>query len=470
MKIKLFLMSAFAVMALASCSKEPAPINPEDLVEGESTMATVRIIQAVSSRVAPGGAATPTATEAKVSDACIYIFNTNNVLEKKVILLPGTMKSTFEISAGTKKFLVAANYGAADNYPGAIGDQLSVVSKNVKTVGAMTESTTADHYWMSNTDLVKAFINAKVTQAQAEAGNTAATNYVSIPIGRTVAKIACDFAAGDNDADQPGGRLTNVSYTVRTIAKKSYLQPFPEGTLWETPNFNDASVVPADYLFGTPATNPADFKAAGTPSVPCTSFFYATENRNKSPKVGNTTHLIVKGTFTPKVTQDASGQNNQPGVAGATFWRVVINNAFADGYFREKPNQAGIDFAIGAPGVVSPTDDVLVEYVGGASFYRMVIADNKQTDPSLKNAIKRNTLYWVTITSVSGSGANAEDGPGILPPGGGGGDGGGDGGGPIDPTDPNPDPDPENPLETETWMKGEITIAPWSIIDQSGGI
>lgn len=432
MRIKTTWAIALVAMAMSSCSQED--IDGEVKGNGtQKTMATIQLSQSVSTMAAPPTAKAPTAEEKAITDAKLYVFNGTKVLEK-VVDLGTTGKQTFEITDGTKYFYAAVNFGT--QYPTvALGDPMNDVLKKVITIATVADATTASKFWMTNTADVSALINAGVDQATAEAGTTPAHNYVKIGVGRAAAKVACDFIAADNDADQPTGRLTSVNYKVKNVLTKMYFQPYPVApTAWSAPNYDAATVNEADYIDAG-----ATFKAAGTSTTHCDAFFYATENKNKAPKQGNTTYLVIEGTFTPSVTLDADGKTPQAGVAGKDFWRVTNadGTTFANGYYRAEPTTVAAEAVAGAGAQV-------VEYTGGKSYYRMWIADNSQAELEDKYAMKRNHFYWVSITSVAGAGWNTEEDAT-----------------PTEPTDP---------IEVETWMKGEIEILDWTVIDQSGGI
>lgn len=443
MKKKQFLAAVLAVAAFVSCNKDD-DATALGVTGGKSTMATVELTQSPATMAAPGTAKTPTAAETKVTDAYVYVFNSADVLEAKEALVndgTGVFKQTFKITDGTKKFYVAANFGAETNYPGILGAAKNAILAEIKTITSLATAATADNFWMTNTVEVTQVINAGVDQATAAAGSSAATNFVKVPIGRAVAKVACDFVAADSDADQPAGRLTDVSYRVKNVPVKMYFQPYPANATWTTPDYADVTVTASDYILTAEdatafvATGKGPLLATGVATTPCSNFFYAMENKNNTPKEGNTTYIVVKGTFTPKTTLDAEGLNDAAGVKDADFWRI-INTAgeFLPGYYRAEPSAARIT-AVGG--------DATVKYTAGVSYYRLWIADNSQTDLTEKYAMKRNCFYWISITSVAGAGANSE--PGV-------------------------DPKPENPIETETWMKGEIQILDWTVIDQNGGI
>lgn len=92
------------------------------------------------------------------------------------------------------------------------------------------------------------------------------------------------------------------------------------------------------------------------------------------------------------------------------------------------------------------TNQKAIQYQGGKCYYAIYLQDkNAGSDQELplRYTVKRNTLFDVVISSISGPGAN--DPGGVVP-------------------------DPTKPVETVVSMEVNITIAPWTIANLSAGI
>lgn len=156
---------------------------------------------------------------------------------------------------------------------------------------------------------------------------------------------------------------------------------------------------------------------------------------------GKASYLEVEGIWTPNADQILDKDGN-PGTAltNNDFWRVAIKSGgvitgYKPGCYNELPssNQVG-------------GGNEAIKYTGGKCYYAIYLQDkNAGSDQELplRYTVKRNTLFDVVISSISGPGANTPEG--VVP-------------------------DPNQPVETVVNMEVSITIAPWTVANLSAGI
>ena len=122
------------------------------------------------------------------------------------------------------------------------------------------------------------------------------------------------------------------------------------------------------------------------------------------------------------------------------FWRVAIkSDGVITGY---KP---GCYNAVPAADQVGAGNEA-VKYTGGKCYYAIFVQDkNAGSDQelALRYTIKRNTLFDVVISSISGPGSNTPGG--VIP-------------------------DPTKPVETVVQMDVTISVANWTVANLSAGI
>ena len=419
------LMAAALMVGFTSCSNDDVT-GGENPVNGEKTMARITLTQSAVGTYAPANSEVPTTAEKEVKTAMLYIFNASQVLEETVPLTvnAGAAESkVFELTTGTHYFYASVNAPAA--VPAiAKGTALATVEKTLIDVAAIADLTDpANGFFMTNVSKPLGVNIVQSSEADAQAG---LKNDVKIQVGRAVTKVNVEFAP----LTQTGGVLSNAEYKVKNNPIKMFFMPVFNAGKLETPFFNDATVTLTNYFH-----NSTLIAADGQPA----SASYAMENSNENPKKGNATYVMVKGTFTPEKTYDKDGGNeNAAPTTGDTFWRIErADGTYMDKLYFENPSGGTEMTAAGAGAQI-------LEYTNGESFYGLWLADNSITgDKVAKHTVKRNSYYYVVVTSVSGPGANTEEG--VVT-------------------------DPEEQIDAETFIKASIEILDWTVIDQSGGI
>lgn len=173
MKMKHYLLIIAALAIFMSCNKDDEPTQLRE-VKGE--LASLQIMLKGSS-LGTKAIGTPTQTdENKINTFTVYVYNNNNgILEKKADFTPATtadyVQTVTGLTTGTKKIVIIANapagYTVADGsvYGDLANKMIDLTSQTVSTNLAMSGETTA------------------TLQA------LPATNQVTVPISRVVAKV-----------------------------------------------------------------------------------------------------------------------------------------------------------------------------------------------------------------------------------------------------------------------------------------
>lgn len=412
MKIRTILISALSLFVLASCSKDE---KGTDGGRGEETTMTLIVTQeaAAPSRAFDDSALeAPSTDESKISgNVKVVIFDNAKNLEKSVDAAVTANKTTnFKISSGKKYVYVLANIPSAAVVDYTTGKSLEDFEKQIQTL-SQADVSTPEHFFMTNVQTPEGYtIVTGVTDPAAEN-----KNQVKVKIGRVAAKITVEFTA--TAATSEGGTLSGLEYKVGSMAKKTYtVGQFESGQL-KTPFYSSATIDAADH------GDEAAYKALATVS-------YVLENANAEPQEGNTTRLMVKGTFTPK--EWLNGTDGTVGTASAdgTFWFVVDASNNVVGYANSDP-AAGDGWAAG---------HTSTKYQDGTSYYNKVwIMDYSESVKTKKYSVIRNHSYKVNINRINGPGSSTENGN------------------VVDPTDP---------VETETEMLADIKVLDWWKVEQ----
>lgn len=419
----LFLTAAVvALVGFVSCSKDPKGEN-QGIEDGVKTYARLQLTQSASATRAPAGTETPTADEKKVNNATIYMFKEPVKVLEKIIPLTVTAgeaeSKVIEMTTGKYSFYTVINAPAGQITPTTFTENSTTLAQfgqkiiNVASIADITGAT--DGFFITNVETPVVQNIAKATEAEVNDPVTPKNNF-TFYVGRAMAKANVVFAP----TTQSGGLLTDVKYLIRAQPNQMHLMPSYKNDVFFTPyHFRTptAAQITSDYF-----ENPGYSLTDGTaPS-------YMMENSNEVPLQGTSSYLLLQGTFTPTVTYDANGDNPLPGVVGDDFWRIIK----ADGSYEDEIYRA------------EPATGTAEEYEAGVCYYSFRIAKQELGTVNVAYDIKRNSYYYITITSVSGPGASDPDDPSIV--------------------------NPEEPIVNETWIKAKIDHMDWTIVDQSGGI
>lgn len=358
MKKNLLLICAFAAAALTlgSCNKDDR--SGEDpsgggTVSGIPTFAqfTFKLDKETSSK-ASATTKTPdqdgTAEEVAVKNVYVYVFNDKGTFEAsskgsvienssgvvhsevmkltsglKTILVVGNMKPEWFTQPNTSTSLTAFQNTLIDLFstPGRIahGNQAAVSRVGDGNILHGDSDATSNGFLMSNTLSQTSFtLNAGVSQTQAEQNNyppgeAEKYNHFTITLHRATSKLQATYPQGsalehmapfgDLDNTVKIGTLTSPTFTVRNLPKSVYLfkHNATGGFALQTPFYNATNTgsVWADFASRYDEVNIPDLPIANLGDGQTAQTLYIPENANEVPVIGNTSYVLVKGTYVP---------------------------------------------------------------------------------------------------------------------------------------------------------------------------
>ena len=430
-------LAAISMLSFASCETDPAAEKnlASDVVEGIPTTATITLTNAPSTMATESGES----NESQIDNATLYVFNNADVLESIVPFSVediGAKKVTFQTTTGAKRLFVCANMNnilANFNFktvttaanPTAV-TKLDAFKKTQAAIANFTSINADNKFWMTN-------LEAQPAQETVTANGA---NKFTVSIGRACAKVRLSLGTGVVGS---GGTLKNLKFKTKNNPNTMYLMPVYEGA-----NYTGKQLLTPYYgadVQGTYIDGSAQVSFTTTGGVS-----YLTENSNESIKAGKASYLEVEGIWTPNQDQivDENGNHTTVGLTGGTFWRIAKYDgdpASGGKIIGYKPYCYNA-----SPKTGVEANQKAIQYQGGKCYYAIYLQDkNAGTDQELKlrYTVKRNTLFDVVISSISGPGAN--DPGGVVP-------------------------DPDQPVETVVSMEVSISIAPWTVANLSAGI
>lgn len=434
MKKNYLFVIILSMFSWAACSDDDngGMLGPEPEKPGVNTKVKISLTQGagLTKRTkAPAGIEQPTTEEMEIGIVTIYVFNGGGVLEKIVpVTLGGSdMSEVIEATTGPHFFYAVVNgeYMMPDVYEGittrSTFEQLDIQLFGVEDI-TTSISDGGDGFLMSSIGSPEPIELEVATEDEANSG---IKNHIKIPVGRAAAKVNLKMNA--SAANQIGGLLTDVVYKVKVMPNTSHIVPYyQEGIFKASFHFDDYD--PFNYM-------------ENWSYVPEEEPSYSVENSSWTPLKGNINYLVIKGIFTPDVNvwknADGSPVGSQP-AKGTSFWRIA--NMHADGY----PDTFEPDYYAASPTISLQPDQQIIAYPGGECYYPFWVFDKSAAigDPARYN-MERNKYYYVSVISVNGAGVPNED---------------------------EVVPDPLSPLLESTWLKTEIEIKDWTVIDVEGGI
>ncbi|WP_163174328.1 Mfa1 family fimbria major subunit [Bacteroides sp. 51] len=416
MNFKYVMMACALTLGFASCSNDDEVDNGGIIPNGEPTVARIRLSQS-----GPDTRATkPTeGNEGKIKNAIIYIFDATAKFEKAVPLTKTEMDNgeLVTITTGSHYFYAAVNPDGLTLPTIDEGTSLEEAKKKVLSSLTMAKLTNPAGFFMTNVSDALAK-NIVVSEDGSE-------NDIKIEVGRAVAKVNVDLAAGITVTD---GTFTDMKYRIGGNPKQMHLFPVYDGGILNTP-LRDVAYTDGNYMFSNDSENYIDGATAT----------YATENSAPNTALqGKATHAWVKGVYTPKDMTLVDGN----------FWRVYDKSekAWKAGIYASEDDAVNIGNGGSREGVV--------KYAGGTCYYAFWITDENAAE---KYTVSRNNYYDIKIQSVAKIGTNTEEGDKDID------------GDPI--TDPvNPPVKPTDPIEESTKMKVSINVLPWNLVETGVGL
>ena len=302
--------------------------------------------------------------------------------------------------------------------------------------------------------------------------NAPAINNVAITVSRSAARVSVTATATEKapgskvyevKATLPGGgmktfgEITNLKWSVAQYEKKFFLLQKSDRKSpsydWVTSGGDYSTEAPKHYdytqLKSDKFLDIEHIGSYGLPQVEAIKYKYISETTHakardlSDPKTsgyrkGNTTYVLIKGTFTPANDMWAAGEKTHWTAGNDLFYGLATQKFYSS---EQAAKTAGNN------------ERKIVTYKKGMVFYFLwVNPDKVDMSKWMMSPVYRNNIYNVDIKSfqnigLSGNPFNPDD--------------------PNDPDKPDPDdpdkPDPDEPLPTEkTFMVATITITPWT--------
>lgn len=300
------------LLALAACS-ETEVTDEEDtvFVPGEPTWFSLKL-----------GAIQPE-TLGEIKDATVYLFGGRNagVLERIIEFsekdFSKEAKRIEQVTAGTKRILVVANKNKIS--PNVVEGQtriedLLTTQVSLGTTKAPDTSFSVEDvlyskdrgFLMSNTmnDTQQLYILKEGVSAE-DASRASGSNHITLTVRRVAAKVNVQTTGTLNvqpgDVNSAWGTLENMQYSVQNILNTCYLFQNNMDDYWGVVSplffqFSDRGSIAEEvknyYYNNTHSGGTADYLP-----VTAGSEFYVAENSVRNPLLGNTTFLLIKGTF-----------------------------------------------------------------------------------------------------------------------------------------------------------------------------
>ena len=416
MKKILYPILAAAVVASACNKQEPLPGNGSDNGGVETSGPGAEMT--ISLKVASDGPSTKvqTPTEQALKSATAYVFNDVGTLEAVAEFADAanTPSTTVNVSLGKKTVYVLANLVdlPVDAVPGYAETKMQTSTIEIAAINDIIGEVDAQSFAMSG------FASVDVQGATGGSAN----NTCSVDLTRLASKVVVTNQTADTSAERSAGRLDDISAKTMNVAKNEYYFTYPS-TDWSTPNYANSATGNTQYF------NATDYSLIAN-SAP----FYVSENKVETPREGNITYLLLKGTFTPKKVYSGDGSSHRVGTQGQTFYRLKnqTDGTYDSRYFYETPT-------------VSHDGYDVITYTDGTSYFRVYLTGDQQNqDLSKRYAIKRNTLINLTLTHATGAGENTEDG--VIPD------------------------NPDTPIGETSDLTVTVTVADWTSVNQSTGV
>lgn len=417
-------MTAAAVMGLASCSNENAPMGGDLTPQGEPT--SMKLVLDLSGGAYSRAIQDDNATEEekKIKNLNVYIYDANGIFEKEheipfdQLTDDGENKyvtaNQLDATTGQKTIYVGANMTDAMKQ---IMKANSVQALAKKGVGAaLTEITDNNGFVMFSTtaagNTLKALDANQPDQLPAE-------NQVTVTLQRLAAKIAVGMSANTPDIQKgAAGRIDELGFLVDNINKMYYLT-YGGVNGGNTPAATDANMFVKDYHknnFEFAAwDNTPEFKNI-TPNDANKATWktaYAAENLTADKFIKGVTRIVVKGQFTPKSGIKVDGNAGQRTFTetddhiakGANYYMFNLPEAGGYAFFNEADATDEIlkewlaSIGITDQGKQNEAIAAKVLYTKGMNYWWITVNDNR-------GDITRNKFYRADITSIWVPGRN----------------------------------------------------------------
>ncbi len=394
----------FAVL-LAGCGSDRNPLDYFNL-DGKKSSDAKAYIQLTLN------AADTRADDSAISLVNLYVFNADGNLEQIVDNVEYATDNVIELDVepGTKAiYAITANE--------IFGSKISDGSTSTATTLSEFESMVFESTLSSLITTAGFVMAGKQTDVPIAVSNTEGyvpdTNKLSITLQRLVAKVTVDASNLE---------VGSSLFTIGTDIGFKVFQTNNEMILSQNgyihSSFDEISSTDGTYETYTFDNKDIDYSDASVSSSSTPQYQYMPENIVANPVTGNTTFVSVKVPIRPKTV--FYDYNNVPTMT--TYDNK--SDFYVYGVVKEDDPYTIVDFyryymdyigyyyesALSCLSVMnsSPGDGlkyVLLKYVGGCAYYRVNIKDKNDS----KYQVCRNTLYTISLQTLSSMGAPSEE-------------------------------------------------------------
>lgn len=433
MNMKKYAVIALAAVAFTACKKNEETENIPAIAQGKDTQLQLNVTAPKGLVTYAGGDDNATDAEVKVKTIDVFIYDDGAPFalvshahiagDADIYETGGTTmkKQTVPAKTGSKQVFVGVNLSAA------MVDQLTANYANMNT------ALNVDMASLVNADGSVAMFNERINKVNIT--EDAASNIVTIPVSRLVAKATAISGQSLSLSNIAGGSVSDLNYSVGQSNTKHFIAPLID---FKDPNWLASALSSSDL-------NPVrigDFRPvdASTVAAANQNKHYFPENTSSEHHYNQVTYLSVRTKFTPTRLTGTTP------IADGTFYAVFTNTGvFYFGSFTEAQTYATANNGA-AP----------LTYINGYSYYRLNLNPNGSSLGEGKYDVLRNIYYKATITKINGlgtPGANQINGEPGTP---------GNPGAPVIPSNPV-DPNEEIKPAINVGIEATINIVPWTM-------
>lgn len=433
MNMTKYAVIVLAAVAFTACKKSNEIDEVSAISQGKDTQLqlTVTAPKALVTYAAADANATDAETKVNTIDVFIYDDGAPFALVSHTHIAGDT--DIYEDEDKTmKKQTVRAKTGPKQIF---VGVNLSVSMVNLLTANYanMNTALAVDMSGLVNTDGSVAMFNERINRLTIT--ENTATNIVTVPVSRLVAKATAISAQSLVLTNIAGGSVSDLNYSVGQSNATHFIAPLID---FRDPNWLASTWSSRDL-------NPVrmdEFRVVNASSAPAANQnkHYFPENTSSEHHHNQITYLSVRTRFTPtRLT------GSEPIVNG-TFYAVFTNSGvFYFGSLTEAQTYATANNGA-AP----------LTYTNGYSYYRLNLNPEGSSMGEGKYDVLRNVYYTATITKINGLGtpdANQVNGEPGTP------------GNPGEPVIPSNPVDPNEPMKpaVNVNLEATVNIVPWTM-------
>jgi len=440
---------------LVSCSKDDVKPGPElPPQSGEERAVTLTIYDRTVGSRAAGTNTDPAVGNESTIDVSggvkVVVFNEDGSLDfpkSGSSVLPITSLGTdmyqtneFTVTTGQKYFYVFANDATRDLVPDPIPGMTR--SMFINEILAITLDASDNLNITTSNFMMGTLWSGKIEATSGGiAGNPA---HIQLTIGRLASKVTLNGVS--KGVSNLSGTFSEPYYRLGTIPQKIFVVGHNDETVLAIPPASNHGVVTsavhtAARYTAMPDQNYLDYTNTWKQVVaaPGSESFYTVENTTLPDATGtqyygNTSFIHIRTVYTPGDDEVYNLDLSPKGsFTGPTFYTANLISSGARLIFEEDPRTAA---------GLNPDADIdqntIQVYENGINYHEFPIHDPEEGLPIVqRNAVLRNHSYIYTVTSIADVGS------------------------------PDPIVPPEKPVPTTTVLDIEVTVAPWSKVENT---